>query len=62
MNTLPKLNEVRVIDADAPRVPFGFQVRPGVEFGCGEATCERCYEPKNHRVIMRRRIEREGDQ
>lgn len=30
---------------DAPDVPAGLQPKPGVEYGCGEASCASCYEP-----------------
>jgi len=30
---------------DAPKVPKGLRPRPGVECGCGMATCSDCYEP-----------------
>lgn len=32
------------LDMDAPEVPNGYQVRPGVTFGCG-VVCEKCYRP-----------------
>ena len=31
------------LDPDAPLVPVGLAPRPGVEYGCGEATCADCY-------------------
>jgi len=33
---------------DAPAVPPGMRPKPGVEYGCGLATCEQCYEPDTH--------------
>jgi hypothetical protein len=33
------------LDPDAPPVPPGLRPRPGVEYGCGVATCTDCYEP-----------------
>lgn len=28
---------------DAPPVPTGLKPKPGVEYGCGSATCSDCY-------------------
>lgn len=33
------------LDPDAPPVPPGLRARPGVEYGCGQASCTDCYEP-----------------
>ena len=33
------------LDEDAPEVPDGLRPRPGVEYGCGDPDCDRCYEP-----------------
>jgi hypothetical protein len=30
----------------APDVPAGLKPRKGVEYGCGEANCNGCYEPR----------------
>lgn len=35
----------RRLDHDAPLIPPGLRVLAGVDYGCGEATCRRCYEP-----------------
>lgn len=35
----PQLHE------DAPPVPIGMRPRVGVDYGCGERDCRRCYEP-----------------
>lgn len=36
----PQLHE------DAPEVSEGLQPKQGVEYGCSEATCHDCYEPR----------------
>ena len=33
------------LDQDAPEVPEGLRPKRGVEYGCGQADCEDCYEP-----------------
>lgn len=33
-------------DQERYPVPAGLQRKPGVEYGCGEATCTGCYEPQ----------------
>lgn len=35
----------RQLHKDAPAVPEGLQPKPGVEYGCGDPTCEHCYAP-----------------
>lgn len=38
--TFPQLHR------DAPAVPQGMAPKEGVEYGCGDAACSECYEPK----------------
>lgn len=34
-----------VLHPDAPPVPAGLRPLPGVQYGCGSASCDMCYEP-----------------
>jgi NAD-dependent dihydropyrimidine dehydrogenase PreA subunit len=45
----------RQLHPDAPPVPKGLQPKPGVEYGCGDPKCRKCYE------VIPRYVLREGD-
>jgi hypothetical protein len=38
-------HEPRQPHPDADPIPLGLRLKPGVEYGCGKATCRSCYEP-----------------